>query len=676
MFLRAVEAKRFLSVGDRIRLELEPGVTVITGPNGVGKTNLGSCLDLGRAVIARVVDDPAAGRLDLYESAGYEGAASFRVALDLDLDQVWERRRIWAFVCAAYACDKMAEPRALSVEEDDIQVRGWLAEDSLAPLWSGRLVTRYDSALLRPWYAAWEFSHASDTWHVVLEGDGSGQLRRGAADPFARPAGSGRVREFLLASKPQAEPSLDFRVALEQMSQPVSFSVQSLPGGPGRVPASLLELAPGLSAAEYGNRSFSFEFVLASLLRRGLVLTDNRRLPLRRRFTYQEIWDPAELRDGAAVAAELYRLKVGDARDRERFGQVQATFQSLTGLLLEIRVSDAPADSGDPGMVIEPVVVVGGTERPVEFSGAGVQEAVLLSVLLTDREGKVLLLDEPAVNLDPTAQRRLLRRVRGPGQCLVITHHADLVPVEEPADLGRIVRVMPSSSGARVLRPDLGTLTAQESQRWLRLLEPVHVRALLFAAAVIFCEGVTEVRALPPWWRDTRRIGLRDPEAANVPIISVDGHTSFGAYARYLEAFGVPWAIVVDGPALRKDSDMAGQLATLGRFPGTAPADPEEFAGWRKSWEDVGVFTLAEEFGTDGNKGGEFEAFLRKVDESLLTRLQHEVGSGGRGKPVVASLFVAEHPEPPPEVLEMYQKIAAWFGPAIVPGERGDASPP
>ena len=97
----------------------------------------------------------------------------------------------------------------------------------------GPALVRYESAMVRPWFAAWEFSHAGGTWHVVLEGDGSGQLRRGKADPLARPAGAGSVKEWLLASKPQSETRLDFRVALEQMSQPVAFSVQSLTGGQG-----------------------------------------------------------------------------------------------------------------------------------------------------------------------------------------------------------------------------------------------------------------------------------------------------------------------------------------------------------------------------------------------------------------------------------------------------------
>src|SRR6266436_1258096 len=63
---------------------------------------------------------------------------------------------------------------------------------------------------------------------------------------------------------------------------------------------------------------------------------------------------------------------------------------------------------------------------------------------------------------------------------------------------------------------------------------PTHVRGLLFARAVILCEGPTEVGALPRWWRKADSIGLPDPQAANIPVISVDGDSGFGAYIRYL----------------------------------------------------------------------------------------------------------------------------------------------
>src|SRR5260370_36516309 len=112
---------------------------------------------------------------------------------------------------------------------------------------------------------------------------------------------------------------------------------------------------------------------------------------------------------------------------------------------------------------------------------------------------------------------------------------------------------------------------------------------------------------------------------------------------------------------------MPKQLAGPGPFPAPVPADLGEFAGWRQSWESAGVFTVALEFGADGSKGGEFEAFLRRVDEDLLLRVQKEVGRDR--KPVVPSLCAPEHPEPPDEVLALYRKAARWLGPAVSPSE-------
>jgi len=71
-----------------------------------------------------------------------------------------------------------------------------------------------------------------------------------------------------------------------------------------------------------------------------------------------------------------------------------------------------------PAMIIEPTVIDGYGERPVEFSGAGVQEALVLSTLLPGAAGQLVVLDEPAVNLEPTVQRRLIGKLRAGGSVL------------------------------------------------------------------------------------------------------------------------------------------------------------------------------------------------------------------------------------------------------------------
>ena len=217
---------------------------------------------------------------------------------------------------------------------------------------------------------------------------------------------------------------------------------------------------------------FSFNQVIRLVLQRGIVLTDNRRLPLRRRFPISALSQPADLRDGAAVGAEIFRLKNGGPQDRDRFREIQSTFTELTGRELEVRARPAPADDGEAAMIIEPTVAGHHGERPVELSGAGIQEALVLSALLRNTPGRVTVLDEPAVNLEPTVQRRLTGRVRGPGQYLVITHNADLVPFDEHSDLERIVRVAPSASGSEIRQPDYSDMHLRDQFRQLQCWNP------------------------------------------------------------------------------------------------------------------------------------------------------------------------------------------------------------
>ena len=295
----------------------------------------------------------------------------------------------------------------------------------------------------------------------------------------------------------------------------------------------------------------------------------------------------------------------------------------------------------------------------MSFSGTGREEALVLATLLSREQGRLLVLDEPAVNLEPTMQRRLITALRGAGQVLIITHNPDMVPIDGVDDLEKITRLAPTLDGVEVRRAPL--LKADEKLGWRKLLEPTHVRGLLFAAGVILCEGQTETGALPEWWRDTSALGLPDPEAAHIPIISVGGDKAFGSYVSYLDAFGVPWAIIADGPALRSDSVLAKQLAAREQgLPADPPGDRDDFEAWRTYWRQVGVFTLADQFGDDGMKGGEFEAYLEHVDQTIYDNAKV---IGGRSKPRVGACFAIEHPTPPSEILDLYIRIMSVITP-------------
>lgn len=660
--------------------ELGPGTTIVTGPNGVGKSNLGRCLDLVCSVMELYArDNSRVDRASAYEAAGHWGSESFEVAVSLVFDQEWERDLVLSFVQSAFAYGMQPEgTEGATPASLEAFVRAFLDEESVSILHEGTLHVWYDGRRSSPWSARWEFGLGDQAWYVVLVGSEAGQLHSKMGPKLAVQGESvlsltqtlydaiGRETPLrALASLGGVDVSRS--VALSEALPTsgivgIAFDVPTSSNSSWSEPDCRRELTTRLGASIEENRIVGFTRVMWAILRRGIVLTDNRRLPARRDFTVEQLQAAFDLRDGSGVAAELFRLKDGSVAERQRYDRIVHLYAQLTGCQLGLRVR--PVSEEVLGLRIEPTVVSERGEIPMSFSGAGREEALVLATLLSQEQGRLLVLDEPAVNLEPTMQRRLISVLRDAGQVLVITHNPDMVPIDGLDDLSSIVRLAPVEGG--VVVRGAPQLTTSERMSWQKMLEPSHVRALLFAAQVILCEGSTETGALSQWWRDTTALGLPNPEAAHTPIISVGGDASFGTYVNYLDAFGIPWAIVADGPALRGSSKLANQLA---KRPNASlaerPADEDDFEAWRAYWRQVGVFTLADQFGDDGSKAGEFEAFADRVDSVAYAQAKKD---GNNSKPRVGTCFAMEHPTPPTEVTVLYQQIMKHFG-YVKPGK-------
>ncbi|WP_328583602.1 AAA family ATPase [Streptomyces sp. NBC_00370] len=679
MKIHSIAAEDFLSFAS-LALPLRSGTTIVTGPNGAGKSNLASAVALPLLVLERGRRGADADPLEVFQQAGRHGVDAYVVSLDIELDQAWEEDLVRCFVEAAVASAALEDispsdpsPRAAVLS---LFTELGVAADSVRSLLRGTLVVAYNARQPAHWWAAWNFRHSNEDFQFLLEGPGRNRLQRGhilpwmdgLVNPFRatvpplghvpdadRTGGVAVLRSFLRegmserAGKPQPS-AIDFSRMLDSLDQTVSFvmQVQPLTNGNARQPVSLGMLARALGYEhQQPNVRFEFRSVLAEVLRRGVVLTDNRRLPLVRHFPLAALGAPVDLRDGSGVAAELFRLKNGDRNQQQRFEQAREIFTGITGLSLHLR--SVPAD--DSTLSIDILVGEDRQARIAQFAGAGIQEALLLAALLAGEPGQVVVLDEPAVNLHPTMQRRLARRladVHG----IVITHSPDLIMCSSINDLDRVVRLTPHLDGTRV-----ATLSAHNKGRlgeWLQNLLLTDVRALLFASAVILCEGSTELGALGRWWQDGAA-GLDDPQGANISLIDVSGDNNFGGYVNYLEAFQIPWAAVADGPAFVPTSGLSKQLAKLGLAPSDRrPDDDEVFQAWLEYWNRVGVFTVADTFGRDPDKSGEFEAFLVRLDETLLeqTRATHRTS-----KPRIGAAFAAAHPDIPDEIAGLYQQI-------------------
>lgn len=442
---------------------------------------------------------------------------------------------------------------------------------------------------------------------------------------------------------------------------PVNGSVElsvAATGQPTKEPESIEELYRLLARELPTTRYLGLAGVLSTILTEGLLLTDNLRSPLRTSYKLRELASPLSLSNGSCAPGELLRLKNGTSSERVRYERALKLFTAFSGHGSDVRLSVVSQGDGDQSTEVEalPAVLERQGAIPLALAGAGFHEALLLATLLSS-EDQVIVLDEPAVQLAVGAQRRVLAEVRrrqeSGGQIVLITHSPELVPAGSSSDLGSIVRLSRDSAGTGVHRLDPPDSNNGLQRRFGQLLRTSDIRGLLFADGVLLTEGGTETGALERSLGSSPGSGFPSADDANVRIVPVDGDTAYGAYVELLDAFGVPWAILCDGPALRFGSAMHKQLSTHGRFQGLTTANAADFEAVKAWWERGGVYTLASEFGDDGGKGGEFEVFLKALDADVFEQADN---ANQRSKVRTGMLF-ADMVECPDKVLELWSQV-------------------
>jgi hypothetical protein len=142
---------------------------------------------------------------------------------------------------------------------------------------------------------------------------------------------------------------------------------------------------------------------------------------------------------------------------------------------------------------------------------------------------------------------------------------------------------------------------------------------------------------------------MPSPQDAHIALVDVGGDSSFGTYIEYLTAFGIRWVIFADGPALHRNGNLYKQLRGMDALPVGEPAT-DHFEDWRCYWQEAGVFSVADRFGKDGSKAGEFEAYLQRRDASVFNEAQAQF----RKSKVLAGSYFASKVPCPTEIAELY----------------------
>jgi putative ATP-dependent endonuclease of OLD family len=159
----------------------------------------------------------------------------------------------------------------------------------------------------------------------------------------------------------------------------------------------------------------------------------------------------------------------------------------------------------------------------------------------------MLTMEEPEAHLHPQAQRQLFSQIsKFSGQKVISTHSPSIVAQSTLADAIYFSKRDGKTSAVRY-KSNVGTMNQDEKI----LREVINTRAdVLFASAIVLCEGITEELALPVYFQEFFSAA---PFSLGVDIIGIGGQ-NYKTYLSLIRDFELPWFIFSDGEQNAKNA--------------------------------------------------------------------------------------------------------------------------
>ena len=292
--------------------------------------------------------------------------------------------------------------------------------------------------------------------------------------------------------------------------------------------------------------------------------------------------------DGRKLSLTLFHLKNSPrSSDRDRYSHISDALLELSGTEVDVVLHRRPIERyqspqeipilltmsnramgeaetpnvrlGSEGHVYEVMVVVKDRDTwvPLSSSAAGVFELLVLLTLLIGQEGKILLLDEPALNLHPTKQvqlRGILEESSSSNQVVMVTHSPLLVSMDYSDHTWRFFHDS-NGTGAIGLK-DLG-VSPDVRRRVGGAVTEEEWGALLFASGLIIVEGPGDKYATEEFDMKLGRKGAHLKED-NWLVMSPGGKDSIGTLMDICNKVGIPAVVLTDRDGIMECNSKIG----------------------------------------------------------------------------------------------------------------------
>lgn len=691
MRIEAIHIQNFLSFQSFYWRDLDPHLNVIVGSNGSGKTNLFHAI---RAVVDAVGADGQAAAT--WARATHRGSQYqwIKIILDVVFDSEWEQRLLTTFFVASLLNEQHVQEVTSSIGRPPdynalsryaSQLVRDVKRSDLEWFYTGRFTAHFDGIRWQTSYEARNDASTSffmgldyaqrssmflgqkqDTppiygsffriWLDSLDpsdaANGSESNEQQRATPrkdaiLASLTGNDEVREvapYTFCKLPDIISAQ--QGALFQVERPANVALDTY---------RVFELASGIRLKP--NERCDARRVFQILLEHSCIFTDNvRRLP-RQAFQAEELEDRViDLSTGENLALALFQLKNAPTDElRTRYRAIQCLFKNLVDRTFEVSLIPSVAESldrsNDRRIHLAITTDADWGEMPLEYSGAGITEALFISTIIEGSRGRLVLLDEPASNLYPLAQTALLHELqaRVGNQFLVVTHAPALIPAEAHETVSRLF-----ASNARTMRAALEFQTMERTQPdsiRKELRRSLDLRALLFNRAVILLEGETELGALPVWFE--KEFGY--PLARNdIACYWVGGDTQFPIPMLWLHQLMVPSAVICDGRVIgdQRPSRIIKAMRSAGIPDLPVLNDVDDFMQLRYALEPTGIFTTATAAVGEGESFEGLQIVRDHLDEAT------EVVGGSKAQ---RGRYIAETYSCPEEVKTVFHLMRRYF---------------